>query len=888
MRYRWQGAALVVLLVTGFAAPEVLGQDVSGALRGRVVSPDSRPLAGVLVKASGPSLPQPVAVESDARGNVRLLSLPVGTYSVLFRAIGYGPIRYDGVSVRLGRTTDLGRIVLEPRTVELPEITVAARTSPIDPITTTSGTTVSADVFDALPLDRSFRSIVALGPGANSQPPNIARQSEGVNISGGSVWDNAYFVDGVDVTDPYRGASGTNLPYNFLQAVEVKTAGYEAEYGRALGGVVNMVTPSGGNRFEGEAFSFVSDHRLRTAARYGLREPNLNSYTQFDVGLALSGPFRRDRLWFYVAYNPIIDNRTASYTGMAATRDRQIQHRFAGKLTWQPRATTRIALTTTGDPSWHDAVGPGDFGSPVSVLNSDVVLGRLREGGATFSLRGTQVQSKLLLEGVLSRSWFREDRVPQTSLGATAPLFVDTNGAASGGFGGGDREHLGRTSLQLSSTLATGLHTFKAGLEYQNNTLDSHIDEGRDSIGGVIYQFSDSEYYWDRIQGQAHVGNRVYTAFAQDSWEVSHWLRLNGGLRWEEQAWVDANGVRRQTIAGEWSPRLGFIISPGPRGSQKVFGSAGRFYEQVPLGALGFFYGSGSFSETFYPQDPRADTAGAVPYVLQAGGVRQVPGLRGEYYDEVTLGYERLLGSGVKAGLHGTYRVLRSVIEDTQIFGDTDVVGNPGRGRLSEFPTPNHKYRAIELTLERAGRGPLYLRASYVLSRNTGNYNGLWVGDGQLANAGSQFDNHDSLVISTGPLPNDRTHVVKLMGSYRLRFGLTLGMYGAWQSGTPLNEYGLNGGSLAFLRPRGSAGRTPSLWDLSLRLDYRVPRVAVRGAATRVILDLEHIGSPRRPVAVDQLHYFGLGPQNGTNPRYGQATVNQPPMSLRLGVVTGF
>jgi hypothetical protein len=650
-----------------------------------------------------------------------------------------------------------------------------------------------------------------------------------------------------------------------------------------------MVTPSGGNRFEGEAFSFISDHRLRTAARYGLSEPDLSSYTQFDVGLALSGPIRRDRLWFYAAYNPIIDNRMTSYTGMSPTRDRQMQHRFAGKLTWQPRATTRIALTATGDPSWHDAVGGGDFGSPSTVLNPDVVLGTLREGGGSLSLRGTElVRSRLLLEGAVSRSLFRNDRMPQTALGGTAPLFVDQlNGVGSGGFGGSDREHLGRTSVQLSSILAAGLHTFKAGVEYQDNTLDSHIDEGRDSIGGAITKVSDTEYKWDRIQGQAHVSNRVYTVYAQDSWEVSHWLRLNGGLRWEEQDWVDANGVRRQTIADEWSPRLGFIVSPGPRGSQKIFGSAGRFYEQVPLGALAFFYGSGSFSETVYPQDPRGDTTGAVPHVLPAGGVQQVPGLRGEYYDEVTLGYERLLGAGFKAGIHGTYRVLRSVIEDTQIFGDTDVVGNPGHGRLSEFPMPNHKYRAIELTVERAARGPLYLRASYVISRNSGNYNGLWVGDGQLANAGSQFDNHDSLVISTGPLPNDRTHIVKLMGSYRLRFGLTVGMYAIWQSGTPLNEYGLGKG-VVFLRPRGTAGRMPSLWNLNLRLDYQPPWAAVRGAASRVILDLEHIGSPRKPLRVDQLHYFGLGPQDGPNPTYGQALVNQPPMSLRLGVVAGF
>ena len=176
--------------------------------------------------------------------------------------------------------------------------------------------------FDALPLDRSFRSVAALAPQATYQLPYLASGSEGVNIAGGSVWDNAYFVDGVDVTDPFVGSSGTNLPYNFLQAVEVKTGGYEAEYGRALGGVMNMVTPTGGNRFEGQVFTFLSDHRLRTAAIYGNNEPNLDSFTQFDIGLALSGPIRKDRAWFYASYNPIVDDRTASFPGMDPTRDR--------------------------------------------------------------------------------------------------------------------------------------------------------------------------------------------------------------------------------------------------------------------------------------------------------------------------------------------------------------------------------------------------------------------------------------------------------------------------------------------------------------------------------------------------------------------------------------
>jgi hypothetical protein len=841
---------------------------------------------------------QPMTVQTDAQGNFRLLSLPVGTYAVRLRAVGYGPARYEGVDVRLGQTTDMGVLHLELQPVELPEIVVRAGVAPINPTTTTSGTTMEAEEFDALPIDRSFVSVVGLAPQAISQLPYLAPHSDGVNVAGGSVWDNAYFVDGVDVTDPVDNATGTNLPYNFLQAVEVKTGGYEAEYGRALGGIVNMVTPSGGNSFEGEAFSFVSDHRLRTDARYGPAEPNQDSFTQFDVGLSLSGPIRRDRLWFYAAYNPIVDTRTASYSGMAPAADRQTQHRFAGKLTWQPWAATRIMLTASGDPAWHDEVTPGGgFFAPSKVLNPDVVLARLHKGGGSLSLRATQVvRSRWLLEASVSRSSFRNNVVPQTALGATAPNFLDANtGVASGGFGGSGLLSLGRTTLQLSSTLAAGSHTLKAGIQYEDNTLSDRLDAGHGLVGGYILRINDSSYIWDRLQNNANVGNRVPSLYAQDSWEVFPGLRFNAGLRWEQQNWVGANGVHIQTVGKEWSPRLGFVISPGRAGSQKVFGSAGRFYEQVPLGALSVFYGAGSYMTTAYPQDPRIDTTGG--HLVSGltgtfGSAQPVPGLRGEYHDEVTLGYERLFAKAWKVIVQGAYRVLRSVIEDTQAPDGTEIVGNPGRGAMALFPAPDHRYRALEFSVERVGPGRLHLRMSYVLSRNTGNYLGLFAGDGQHANAGTQFDNHDSLLISKGPLPNDRTHVVKLLGSYRTGFGLTVGGYGSWQSGTPLSELGFDGVANAlFLRPRGTAGRTPSLWDLNLRLDYQLPGLALRGAGSRLILDLEHIGSPRKPVHVDEFRYYSidsLGQPFDPNPRYGQPLQYQPPMSARLGMVVGF
>ena len=479
-------------------------------------------------------------------------------------------------------------------------------------------------------------------------------------------------------------------------------------------------------------------------------------------------------------------------------------------------AATWITLTATGDPSWHDEVNPGrGFFAPSQVQNPDVVLATLHEGGGSLSLRATQVvHSRWLLEAAVSRSSFHNDIVPLTPLGATAPNFIDVKtGTASGGFGGSDLQTFGRTTLLLNSTLAAGHHTLKIGGQFENTTLSEHSDAGHGLIGGYIVRVNDSLYVWDRLQLNARVGNRVSSLYAQDSWEISPLLRFNAGLRWEQQNWVEAGGVPAQTIGNEWSPRIGFVLSPGRPGSQKFFGSAGRFYEQVPLGALSLFYGDGFYRTTMYQQDPRVDTTGGV--LLENGltgtfgGVQPVPGLRGEYQDEVTLGYEVLLTRSWKGIVRGTYRILRSVIEDTQADDGAEIVGNPGRGAMKSFPVPDHTYQALEFGVERLGPGPWHLRISYVLSRNVGNYLGLFAGDGQLANAGTQFDNHRSRVISKGPLPNDRTHVVKFNGSYRTGFGLTVGSYAFWQSGTPLSSLGFDGRKSYLPQPSRERGTHP-------------------------------------------------------------------------------
>jgi hypothetical protein len=307
---------------------------------------------------------------------------------------------------------------------------------------------------------------------------------------------------------------------------------------------------------------------------------------------------------------------------------------------------------------------------------------------------------------------------------------------------------------------------------------------------------------------------------------------------------------------------------------------------------------AGYFGVVVYDTDPRVDSSGGDTLFVSSTTIQdKVNGLKGQYFDEFTLGYERALGQYGKAGVRGVYRTLRRAIEDSH---DPDtgeyLFGNPGYGKLSYLPKARREYSALELTYQLSSRRGFGVLASYVLSRNYGNYPGLFATDYHQSypNLTLDFDFLESTVNSTGLLPNDRPHALKLSGWYRTRFGLVAGVAGSWVSGVPLNEFGAVKDfpeHNVFLVPRGEAGRSPSLWDLSFRFSYDVPLRTRASVHPRIILDLLHVGSPRRAVAFDQKHYFGVddnGNPTGENPTYGKPTRYQAPMAVRLGAQVGF
>ncbi len=862
-------------------------QPVTGSMEGRVLDRDGRPVTGIRVSLTGPSLQGIRETASDKRGYFRFFSLPSGTYDVRFRHEAFHEFVQENVRVPLGGTAFLGEIRLKPIYMESYDIVVYGKPPLIDPTSTTTGANLVADTIQKLPLARDYRSVMAILPGANP-----SSYGDDVNVSGATGSENLYAIDGIDVTDPYMRFHNTALPYNFIKEIEVKNGGYQAEYRSSMGGLVNAVTYSGGNEFSGQMFGFFTNNDFSRSALRTELEPSRGAYSQYDIGLSLGGPIVRDRLWFFAAYNSINKNENVMIPGLREYEDRQLGSVLAGKLTWRPSSRADIVLTVIGDPSQHTVVGSSLINvTAASVLNPDPMLSRVSQGGFNFIASGNVVAGrKLFLEASLAHTIRRNRTEPATARGEEELFFIDyySGGVVSGGNYGKASGDTRQTTASLKGTLVLGGHLFKAGIEYRDNQLEFLYDQS------ALQRLTADEYVLSPFVGRGIVHNRIPSLFVQDSWRIGDRLQLNLGLRWSEELLVGSDGRVDQRISGEFQPRVGFVLRPGRAGASKISGSFGRFYGELPTYLLTWYLSEGTvFHWISYDHDPRLDPTGGSDYPTSGKIQANIPGLQGHHYDEFTLGYEHNWGGGLKISATGIYRSLRNAIEDG--YNPRDGMfyyGNPGRPPLEDTARMKRDYLALQLAFQKSAGKYLDFMASYTLSRCHGNYPGLFAQDmgDNRPNITGYFDSPEQVQLASGLLPNDRPHVLKVFGSCRFPFGLAIGTFFSWQSGTPLSELGTQtqiAGWWKFIAPRGTAGRTPALADLNFRVSYQMKNLMRKKIVPRIILDLFHVGSRRTPVAYEERHYLGVdksGAQTDPNPLYMHPTAYFPPMSARLGM----
>ena len=379
MKNRFRFPILVLTLL--FTVPLVAQEStVKGSVGGTVFDPSGAVLPGAKLTLTGPTGNR--TATSDAEGHFGFDLLTPGIYGVRAEMTGFKTVDLRSIAVDTGKTSNVRINLLPGGTTEVVEVTASAVT--VDPAATGIQTNLNDTFYQNLPVARNVSSLfyasagVTDGGGTGAANPSIA---------GGSGLENQYVADGVNITDGAFGGIGvysrvygplaTGINLSFVKEVDVKTAGYEPQYGKSTGGVVQIVTKSGSNEFHGEVAGYFGPQAFEAARlnpdNFG--RVNMNGFAvhqgEWDVAAELGGyvPRFKDHLFFFGAFNPSYNayyDRFADMHGVTglpvlpqATLG-QYTYDYSGKLTWKLNDRHTIEASVFGDPTRESNFGPNE------------------------------------------------------------------------------------------------------------------------------------------------------------------------------------------------------------------------------------------------------------------------------------------------------------------------------------------------------------------------------------------------------------------------------------------------------------------------------------------------------------------------------------------------
>jgi Carboxypeptidase regulatory-like domain/TonB-dependent Receptor Plug Domain len=316
---------LILLFAVALACSFAAAQVPTGRFIGKVTDEQGSPLPGVAVEATSPRLVGSAATVTDATGTYRLFSLPSGEYSLVFSLQGFKTYKREAVILQLEQTITLN-VTLQVSTLE-EEVTVIGQSPLIDVKSTTKSSIMTKEVFMKLPRNRDFNGLLSTVPGVQYEGV-----TGGLSVDGASGGENMFYIDGTNINNIHFGGQAQSMVMEQVEEVKVTASGYTAEFGGSMGGVVNVISRSGGNEFHGDLYAYYNNNqwmegkgrdslRVKPLATFpydaseieyynsqdrlkllvgNLRDPN----SRYEGVFNLSGYVIKDRLWFFASFNP--------------------------------------------------------------------------------------------------------------------------------------------------------------------------------------------------------------------------------------------------------------------------------------------------------------------------------------------------------------------------------------------------------------------------------------------------------------------------------------------------------------------------------------------------------------------------------------------------------
>ncbi len=612
----------------------VAAQSTTGTLFGTAAGAEG----ATVVAQSESGLRRTVVV--DAQGRYSFGALPVGRYSVSVQRDGRVIEQQENVQLRVGSGTDVSFAAHGPATT-LDAVNVSAANLPkIDVTHTVSKSVITSEQLDVLPLGRSAESIALLAPGVVAGSGEFSNGSRSVlSFGGASVTENAYYLNGFNVTNPLNNLGGISLPYGSIDQQETFTGGYGAGYGRSTGGVINQLGKRGTNRWRfgaqvawtpaelaespesvnypdmalPDGYAYENESKPGTLYRY--RRGDKATTTTYSG--YVSGPLIEDRLFIHLAAES--NRREGVSTASEASAQQARNHyrvdtpKFYGKIDWNINDSNILEYTrfqdtdrsggyytgfdydtlTEGDrtgtfPNTTKATTDVDIVKYTGYLNDDLTLsavwGRTRVGNLEFNPLDS---GNPFISGAGNQD---------PSLTGGAPVRNDQAGLYTKASDAGSTTQGLRMDLQYR----IGNHELTAGVD--NMTYRAH-NEGQSMTGpGHAWIYSrgnpaaspnpgfgiappDGNGYFVQkyifsTTTSMSVKQKAY--YLEDRWQLTpEWL-LTLGLRNDRFTNYNSDGRAYVESGDQWAPRLGASWDVFGDASLKVFANLGRYYLALP------------------------------------------------------------------------------------------------------------------------------------------------------------------------------------------------------------------------------------------------------------------------------------------------------------------
>ncbi len=844
------------------AVPASAQDTATAQLSGSVVDESGNPIQGATVTATSNERGTTRTTTTGSSGGFTFTGLSIGSYDISVQAGGYSPSRVTAASAALGGSAYT--VVMNSESSSGGEIVVTGTVArSLDFSQAATGKTFDVQqIAEDIPVARTLESVALLAPQVVAGDPSFSAGGNNgvIALGGSSVAENIYYINGMNVTNFRTFIGGSTVPFEFYDQVQVKTGGYQAEFGRSTGGAIIAVSRSGGNQWHGGMNVYYEPNALREHSPNTYSTLNeVSEREQIEGNIWASGPIIPDRLFGFAFFNPRSYN---SYGKSVSGVESRFSHNtpfYGGKLDFVPFDNHRFELTYFNDSQNErtDTDTGTRLTNEFAYSGGENIIGRY-VGNLTNWLTFTAMYGKSKYE---RRTTGSDASVPYTvDVGATTNgvnRFIQGIGALLDN--GLDQREQYRADLDIFANFA-GEHHFRVGVDHEILQADNVASYSGGEInyfyrnrGAPLFASSGNpiatdEVYLRRIvyASEGSFTNKNTAFYIQDNWDVSDRLNLSLGLRNDRFVNYGNGGVKFVDIKNQWGPRLGLNYDLTGDKQTRLSAFYGRYYLPVAANTNLRMAGKETYFQEYYhftgdftnptvvgapvSRTVFSDTDFSDPSTLVAKG------LKPQYMDEFIVGLERRMGDW-RFGINGTYRNLKSVLEDTDLNqysmaafcadnpatcgGETDlavgsggyVLLNPGSdatinveaqggfagGEITipaeyiALPKAKRKYYAVEFSFDREFDGKWMLSGSYTWSKTKGNYEGGVKSDNGQDDVGltQDFDEPGWMDGAYGYLPNDRRHQFKLYGAYAVTDRFQVGANARVASGRPYGCIGI-------------------------------------------------------------------------------------------------